>query len=58
MKKCNCGSDLLSIWVYDAKGIPLAKVCKDCKQTKLGKFRPEVLDDPNYETDEQIESLK
>lgn len=58
MKKCSCGSGNNAVWIYDARGIPLAKVCGDCKQTKLSKFRPEILVDPSYETDEQIEPLE
>jgi hypothetical protein len=53
--ECNCGSGLSSHWEYDARGIPLAKVCSNCKAEKLSKFRREVLVDSNYECDEPIE---
>jgi hypothetical protein len=33
-----------SYWVNDAMGIPLARVCEDCEEEKLSKFRPEVFD--------------
>jgi len=52
---CNCGSGKESWWENDARGIPLDRVCEDCKTQKLAKFRPEVLTNPNYETDEPIE---
>jgi hypothetical protein len=33
----------------------LARVCEDCKNQKLSKFRPEVLNNPQYEASEPIE---
>lgn len=55
MKLCPCGSGKESWWENDARGIPLARVCVDCKKEKLNKFRPEVLTDSQYEADEPIE---
>ena len=52
--KCQCGSEKPSWWEHDARGIPLARVCDDCKDNKLKVYRPEVLTDPNYETQEPI----
>ena len=53
---CPCGSGEDDVWwEYDARGIPLAKVCKFCKDKKLSVFRPEVLNDPDYYADEPIE---
>ena len=44
-------------WIsYDARGIPLAKVCHKCETKKLSVFRSDVLTDPNYETTEDIEA--
>jgi len=38
-------------WIeYDARGIPLARVCAKCQTAKLSKFRADVLTDPSYET--------
>jgi len=38
-------------WIeYDARGIPLSKVCHLCREVKLKKYRPEVLTNPNYDT--------
>jgi len=37
-------------WIeYDARGIPLCKVCDKCKEAKLSTYRPEVLTDPQYD---------
>lgn len=46
-------------WLRDARGIELAKVCEKCERTKKAElrqtYRPEVLGDPSYWADEQIE---
>jgi hypothetical protein len=52
---CHCGSGKQSWWENDARGIPLARVCEECKEERLKGFRPEVLTDSNYEADEPIE---
>lgn len=52
---CPCGSGEASSWAFDARGIPLARVCKRCRGAKLAKFRPEVLTDPDYAANEPIE---
>ena len=44
-----------SWWEYDARGIPLCRVCDSCQEQKLSAYRPEVLNDSNYEADEDIE---
>lgn len=56
MNPCIGGHKSDAYWRYDAKGIPLAKVCKDCVAFKLSKFRPEVINDANYWADEVIDS--
>jgi hypothetical protein len=55
IKYCSCGSGKNSWWESDARGIPLARVCADCKKTKLSKFKPSVLTDSQYYTDEPID---
>jgi len=57
MPKCEGGQheDEYTYWEYDARGIPLCKVCYVCRSEKLSHFRPEVRSDPNYEADEDIE---
>lgn len=32
-----------SWWAHDAQGIPLCRVCDDCKAEKLRRYRPEIL---------------
>ena len=44
-----------SWWEYDARGIELCKVCDKCRAAKLAQFRPDVLSDPQYWADEDIE---
>ena len=33
-----------SWWENDGRGIPLARVCSECKEEQLSKFRPEILE--------------
>ena len=40
---------------YDARGIPLGVACPECRDELRAKFRPDVLTDPNYWSDEPIE---
>lgn len=54
-RPCPCGSQKHSWFEYDARGIPLTRVCDDCRAAKLSKFRREVLTDSNYEHDEHDE---
>ena len=44
-----------SYWVNDARGIPLSRVCPDCKEYKLSRYRRDVLSDSNYQADEPID---
>ena len=44
-----------SWWEHDARGIPLARVCGKCLDAKLAKYRPDVLTNSNYWTDEPVE---
>lgn len=54
-RPCPCGSGKPSWWENDARGIPLARVCEDCRERKLSVYRTEVLTNPSYEADEDIE---
>lgn len=54
-RQCPCGSGENSWWENDARGIPLARVCVKCRAKQLAKYRPEVLTNSNYQTDEPIE---
>ncbi len=52
---CPCGSGNDSWWKNDARGIPLARVCNACEADKMASYRPDVLTDSNYWTDEPVE---
>jgi len=52
---CPCGSDKVSYWKYDARGIPLCKCCDKCVEEKLSRYRAEVLTNANYKCDEPID---
>jgi hypothetical protein len=52
---CTCGSGQLSTWQYDARGIPLCRTCPVCHQKKMGRYRRDVLTNPNYHADEPID---
>ena len=46
-----------SWWEHDYRGIPLARVCDDCRKTKLARYRPEILTGYDEgDVDEAIES--
>lgn len=40
---CMCGSGLDPWPEYDAQGIYLCKVCPECRDKQLSKYRPEIL---------------
>ena len=42
-RPCSCGSGEHSWWEHDAQGIELCKVCNDCREQKLSRYRPEIL---------------
>jgi hypothetical protein len=53
-RTCPCGSAEPSHIEYDARGIPLTRVCRKCQAERLSRYRPEVLTNPSYECDEPI----
>jgi len=63
MSEHNCGNSDYSIhhvdtswWVNDARGIPLCKVCNQCKKERLSRYRPEILSGYDQsDVDEPIE---
>ena len=55
VRPCPCGSGLDSEEAYDARGIYLTRCCDACRKERLAQFRPEVLTDPDYECNEDIE---
>ena len=54
-KPCSCGSGKLWTPQYDARGIFLTYTCEDCHDRKMAAYRPDVLTDPSYWTDEPID---
>jgi len=54
-KEDNSAPPIETWWEYDARGIPLAKVCEHCVDAQLARYRPDVLSNPNYWADEPIE---
>lgn len=53
--ECICGSGLEQHRNYDARGIYLCATCDVCHDKKMAGYRPDVLSDPNYWSDEPIE---
>lgn len=56
VRPCPCGSGLPSRWQFDARGIELCRTCDKCHAQKMRGYRQDVLTNPNYQCDEQIES--
>jgi hypothetical protein len=52
---CTCGSGLETFELFDARGIYCSLYCVACEKTARARYRSEVLTNPNYECDEQIE---
>lgn len=50
--ECTCGSKKWPREQYDARGIFLCYTCSKCEREKLAGYRPEVLDELNYEADD------
>lgn len=45
-----------SYWLYDAQGIPVARVCHRCEAAQRAKFRPEIFTGyTQADVDESIE---
>lgn len=47
MREHSCINNVVSSnpswWAYDARGIPLCRVCDACQREKLSRYRPEIL---------------
>ena len=52
---CECGEVGAAEERYDARGIYLMRCCDKCWKDKRKGYRPEVLTDPGYWANEQIE---
>jgi hypothetical protein len=44
-----------SWWENDARGIPLARVCSECRAQKLSHYLLNNLNNPSYSADEPID---
>jgi len=56
IKICNCGSGKESEELLDARGIYCCRICDECEEERRARYRADVLENPNYECDEQIEA--
>ena len=46
----------MSWWEMDSQRIPLCRVCEDCRDQKLSRYRPEILEGYDQsDVDEPIE---
>ena len=54
-KLCSCGSGQPRESLFDARGIFCCYVCDICKVSKASRYRIEVLEDPDYDHDEEID---
>ena len=52
---CACGSGKPKQARYDARNIFLCYTCEDCYDKQMGRYRQDVLTDPNYWHDEPID---
>lgn len=55
LQKCPCGSGEFPNANHDARGIFLCYSCDKCHREKMSRYRPDVLTDPNYWADEEID---
>ena len=53
---CSCGSGERKDELVDARGIFCCYYCDACEKEKRAKYRTEVLEDSDYQCDEQIET--
>jgi len=51
--KCQCGSGHVPYSIYDGYGIFIRKVCKECEDNLLKKYRKDIFE--NYDCDEPID---
>ena len=54
-QECGCGSGEYKEAQYDARGIFLTDTCPKCHSDRMREFRDEVLTDPNYACDEEVD---
>lgn len=49
---CTCGSGKDSVLLYDSRGVPLVRICLECRDEQLSLYQEEVLSNPDIENDE------
>ena len=54
-RECPCGSGKEPDRLYDARGIYCCLYCPDGEKAQKSKYRADVLTNPNYDCDEQID---
>ncbi len=54
-RTCTCGSGREKYAKYDARNIFLCYVCSKCEDERMKGYRVEVLEDAQYEADEDID---
>jgi hypothetical protein len=56
VRPCPCGSGHASSWLFDCKGIPVARVCNICESATMKKYNPIIFTGyTQADIDEQIE---
>lgn len=55
MKLCPCDSGKPREELIDARGIFCCFICSECEQDKRGRYRADIFEDDQYETDEPVE---
>ncbi len=56
-EQCSCGSGLIPNWEYDGNHIPLCKVCDECRDERLSKYRPEIISS-QYSQEQVLEPIE
>lgn len=54
-RDCHCKSGLLDYPVTDARGIFITYACKKCEEEKTSGYRKDIMENPNYWAEEDIE---
>jgi hypothetical protein len=55
LSECPCGSGQYPEKLYDARGLFVSYICKECEVSVRAKYRPEIFEDSSYECDEPID---
>lgn len=55
LRHCPCGSGNFPEAQFDARDIFMCYTCEECETDKLKTYRRDILTDPNYYADEDID---